>query len=81
MKTHRFTLVATGLDPESDEFEDRFFTAGCDDATISFVRGAVLIEFEREAESREEAVASAVADLGRAGANTARLEPNWRAGP
>ena len=31
MKTHTFTIIASGLDPEADDFEDRFFDAGCDE--------------------------------------------------
>ena len=40
MKTHEFTIVASGLDPEMEGYEDRFFEAGCDDATLSFQKGA-----------------------------------------
>src|SRR5262245_16595195 len=50
MKTLEFTIVASGLDPDTDGFEDRFFEAGCDDATIVVKRGAIILEFAREAE-------------------------------
>ena len=44
MKTHEFTIVASGLDPEMDGYEDRFFEAGCDDGgpriASFFYRGA-----------------------------------------
>ena len=41
MKKHGFTIIASGLDPSSEDFENSFFDAGCDDATIAFVKGAI----------------------------------------
>ncbi|MEA2889050.1 MAG: hypothetical protein QOD11_3410 [Bradyrhizobium sp.] len=35
MKTFEFSIIASGLDPEAEDFADRFFNAGCDDATLS----------------------------------------------
>src|SRR3546814_3181104 len=58
MKLHEFTLIASGLDPEAEDFEDRFET-GCDDATLSFQKGVIILEFSREAVSFSKAVASA----------------------
>jgi hypothetical protein len=51
MKTHEFTIVATGLDPEMEGYEDRFYEAGCDDATLSFQKGVIIAEFRRTQES------------------------------
>ena len=68
MKTHEFTIVASGLDPEAEDFEDRFYEAGCDDATISFQKGVILLEFAREAPSFAKALISAIADVQRTGA-------------
>ena len=76
MKTHEFTIVATGLDPEGEDFEDRFFEAGCGDATIAFQKGAIVLEFAREAPNFLKAVASAIADVERAGARPERVEPD-----
>ena len=45
MKNYSFAIVASGLDPEADNFEDRFFEAGCSDATISFQKGLIILEF------------------------------------
>jgi hypothetical protein len=33
MKIFEFSIIASGLDPEAEDFADRFFDAGCDDAT------------------------------------------------
>ncbi|MCV0371680.1 hypothetical protein [Filomicrobium sp.] len=76
MKTFEFTIIASGLDHEADDFEDRFFEAGCDDATIAFARGAILLHFAREAESIEHAIESAISDVRSAGAQVDRVEPD-----
>lgn len=73
---HEFTIVAAGLDPEAEDFEDRFFAAGCDDATIAVQRGAILLHFGREAPTLAQAVKSAMSDVAAAGARVARLEPD-----
>lgn len=46
-----------------DEALDRFFEAGCDDATFGVRNGRHFADFDREAESLGDAVASAVEDL------------------
>jgi predicted DNA-binding transcriptional regulator AlpA len=76
MKQFEFSIIASGLDPEADGFADRFFDAGCDDATISFQKGCIIAYFTREAESIEAAIATAVGDVGRAGARIDRIEPD-----
>jgi hypothetical protein len=76
MKTHEFTIVASGLDPEMEGYEDRFFEAGCDDATLSFQKGVIIAEFSREAVSFSKAVASAYQDVLRTGAKVERVEPD-----
>lgn len=76
MKAHDFAIVASGLDPEAVDFEDRFYAAGCDDATISFQKGVIIAEFSREAVSFSKAVASAYEDVRRAGAQVERIEPD-----
>jgi len=76
MTVHEFCVIASGLDPTADDFESRFYEAGCDDATISFQRGHVIADFSREATSVEEAVASAIAGVTAAGARVERIEPD-----
>ena len=77
MKTHEFAIIASGLDPEADDFEDRFFEAGCDDATISFQKGVIVLEFAREARSFSHAMISAISDVQKAGAKVERFEPDY----
>lgn len=76
MKTFEFSIIASGLDPEQEDFADRFFAAGCDDSTLSFQKGHIILDFAREAESLGEAVVSAVEDTKKAGANVERIEPD-----
>ena len=77
MKTHEFTIVASGLDPEMDGYEDRFFEAGCDDATLSFQKGVIIAEFSREAVSFSKAIATAYEDILKTGAKIERVEPDY----
>jgi hypothetical protein len=76
MAIYEFAVIASGVDPEAEDFEDRFFAAGCDDATLAFQRGAIILDFAREARSFEPAVASAVRDVRKAGATVERIEPD-----
>lgn len=76
MATFEFTIIATGLDPEADDFESRFYDAGCDDSTISFQKGHILVDVSREAHSLVEAIVTAVANVRDAGATVERVEPD-----
>mmetsp|Transcript_26646 Transcript_26646/g.37387 ORF Transcript_26646/g.37387 Transcript_26646/m.37387 type:complete len:87 (+) Transcript_26646:50-310(+) len=75
MNTFEFTIVATGLDPFADDFEERFFEAGCDDATVSLQKGALVVDFTREADTFEEAVTSALSNIRQTGARVLSIEP------
>ena len=77
MKIHEFAIIASGLDPEAEDFEDRFFEAGCDDATLSFQKGVIIAEFARDAVSFSKAVTSAYEAVLRAGATVERVEPDY----
>ena len=76
MKRYEFTIVASGLDPQADDFESQFYEAGCDDATIAFQKGHVIVDFSREAESIDAAISSAVAAVLLTGATIDRVEPD-----
>ena len=76
MKTYEFTIIASGLDPEADDFETRFLEAGCDDATVGFQNGRILIEFSRDARSLTEAIVTAVEGALQGGAIVERVEPD-----
>ena len=76
MKTYEFSIVASGLDPKADDFEQRFYDVGCDDATISFQKGHVIVDFAREADTAQAAIESAFDAVRRAGAVVDRVEPD-----
>ena len=76
MKTFEFSIIASGLDPQAEDFADRFFDAGCDDATISFQKGHIIADFAREAVSVDAAICSAVECVEKAGAQVDRVEPD-----
>lgn len=73
MSLHNFTLVLSGVNSETSGLEDALFTAGCNDALICFYGKSVYLEFDREAETLNDAVATAIRDTERAGIN-ARVE-------
>ena len=76
MKTYDFTIIASGLDPQAEDFAERFYKAGCDDSTISFQKGLIILEFDREAKSFAHALISAFAAVNTAGAKVERFEPD-----
>lgn len=76
MRTFEFSVVASGLDHQADDFESLFYNAGCDDATISFQKGHIIVDFAREASSIDDAISSAVDAVMSAGASVDRVEPD-----
>lgn len=77
MKKFNFTIIASGLNPRDDNFEDRFFESGCDDATISFQKGVIILEFTREAKGLAHAILSAIENVQSAGAKVQHIEPDY----
>jgi hypothetical protein len=62
LNVFQFTLVLPN-ETFSDALADKLFNAGCDDATLSQTNGEVLLDFDREDVSYEEAVRSALWDV------------------
>ena len=60
MALWRFTLVLSGRDATEGDAIDQLLDAGCDDATFGWSMGAQEAGFDREADSLEEAVRTAV---------------------
>jgi len=73
VKAFEFSIIASGLDPSADDFETRYNDAGCDDATVSFQKGHIILDFAREAESADGALPTAVSDVRKAGATIVRV--------
>nr|WP_250808537.1 hypothetical protein [Neorhizobium tomejilense] len=74
MQTFYFDVIATGLDHQADDFEDRFYRSGCDDALVSYVGGQIRFSFAREAPSLDVAIVSATDNVASAGAKVIRID-------
>lgn len=71
MKTHEFTLILT-LPPTEAKAEE--FYGICNDGTLAIRAGVGRIQFHRDADSLEEALRSALSDVGAAGFTVERVE-------
>lgn len=64
---YAFTLILSGFDAISDEIENAIYEAGCDDAMLGIQGGSPFLSFDREADSLDEALHSAIKDAEKAG--------------
>ena len=77
MPTYRFAVILDGLTEISDDLAEALFEAGCDDGSPWSSEGVAAVGFDREAESFEQAVRSAIADVQKGGGHVAwvKIEP------
>lgn len=73
MALYNFTLTVSGINLDTEGHEDALFEAGCDDAMIGYYGKAIYLEFDREALSLKNAIATAIRDIESAGIG-ARVE-------
>jgi len=73
LQTHEFTLVLLGVPELTPDVLNSLFDSGCDDALIGMRDGVAFADFSRDGPSLDEAVRSAIRDVGNAGI-TARIE-------
>ena len=73
MRRFEFCVVLTASKINDDDC-DALYEAGCDDGTVVTRDGVTHIAFDREAESLEEAIRSATAQVRSAGFEVARVE-------
>lgn len=69
MDTYHFTVVVRDAYIDMPDIEDKFYEAGCDDALLCSYNGMVYLEFDREAESAEQAIQSALSNIHAVGFN------------
>ena len=62
MPSFHFTLIVDGPDLQDDTRIDALFESGCDDAAIGRVGGIQYVDFDREADTLDQAIRSAVTD-------------------
>jgi transcriptional regulator with XRE-family HTH domain len=82
MTEFEFQIFCRDVVMNDDSFLDRLHEAGCDDALVFFKDGYVCLDFSREAENAEDAVLSAIKDIGTSGigGEIERVEPDDLAG-
>ena len=76
MPTYDFQLVLANVKEITEETADALYDAGCDDGTPFSSQGVVSVGFSREANSLEEAIRSAIANVNKAGFVVARAKPS-----
>ncbi len=82
MQTYTFTVVLGDQTEMTEDLAEALAAAGCDDGLAGSSGGIASVVFDREAESLEQAVRSAIADVQKAGCRAAwvKIEPEDLAG-
>ncbi len=78
MQAYDFNLVIDSVTDITSEVEDAIFEAGCDDAIVSKRNEIIYLDFDREADSLEAAILSAIAQVEqtKCGLIVKRVEPS-----
>ena len=74
MALYNFTLTRSGVSARTPGLEDALHHAGCTDALVCFYGTAVYLEFDRESESLERAILSAIDNIESSSELNARVE-------
>lgn len=69
---YEFTLILNG--DVSDEGADKLYEAGCDDGSILSRENVTMVQFDRESQTLDSALNSAIRDVEQAGFAVARVE-------
>jgi hypothetical protein len=77
MQTYTFTVILGDQTEMTGDLTEALAAAGCDDGLAGSSGGVAAVVFDREAESLEQAVRSAIADVQKAGCRTAwvKIDP------
>ena len=74
MKTYAFDVVLKDMPELTDDQADALFAAGRDDGTPASCHGSAWVHFDREANSLEDAIRSAIAQVQAAGFTVSKVE-------
>jgi hypothetical protein len=74
MIKYEFTLILRGSHELTEEIADQLFAAGCDDGSPATCDRVFSIDFHRKANTLEEAINSAIANVKSAGFDVERVE-------
>jgi hypothetical protein len=75
MPTFDFQVVLSDVQTMDERAADALYEAGCDDGTPFSREGTSAVGFSRDANTLEDAIRSAIADVNKAGFTVARVEP------
>jgi O-acetyl-ADP-ribose deacetylase (regulator of RNase III) len=77
MQTYTFSVILGDQTEMTEDLTEALAAAGCDDGLAGSSGGVAAVIFDRAAESLEQAVRSAIADMQKAGCRAAwvRIEP------
>ena len=67
LEHYAFTVEVTGIDTESDGYEDILYEAGCSDALIMVVEERLTLDFDRDAPTYHQAIEAARQAIEKAG--------------
>jgi hypothetical protein len=70
---YEFSLILSDAEV-TDESADKLYETGCDDASILTREGITRLQFDRDAANLDEALASAIQSVERAGLTVSRVE-------
>lgn len=79
MKTYEFDVILKDVREVTDDQADALFAGGCDDATPASCEGLAWLHFDRQANSLEDAIRSAIAQVQSAGFNVSKVELDGQA--
>lgn len=71
---YEFTLILQEPIELTEKVADVLYKAGCDDGTPGTCSGIFTIDFNREADTLEEAIRTAIANVRKAGYEVERVE-------
>ena len=74
MKSYEFDVILKGAHEITDEQADALFAAGCDDGTPASSCGVAWVHFDRDANSLEDAIRSAIAQVQSVGLSVSKVE-------
>ena len=74
MTSWDFTVILKGVAEMSDDLANALYEAGCDDGTAGSSCGEATASFSRESDTLQNVIASAVADIRRAGCKVGRVQ-------
>lgn len=73
MRTYAFSVILNASEA-TEQMANALFEAGCDDCVPGECHGVVIVHFDRESDSMESAVTSAVRQIITAGYQVKRVE-------